>query len=508
VSTSLQAHLRRHFGYETFRAGQEDIIRGVLAGANVLGVLATGGGKSVTYQLPALMLPGITVVVSPLISLMMDQVQQMRAQRRIAATYLNSLLDPADMREVMREIESGMYKLVYISPEKLQQSYVQALLKKVGVSLIAIDEAHCISQWGHDFRTDYLRLPEVVRALGNPPVLAVTATATTAVREEICSLLKIKPEHVVLQSLNRKNIAIDIIPAADESERRSQVLRQMDEWKGQGIVYCSTRQAVEVLATSYQLEGKRRVHAYHGGMNSMERMLIQQQFLSGDLDMIVATNAFGMGIDKPDIRFVIHYQLPASMEAYVQEIGRVGRDGEAGYAALYYTREDVQIHQYMIEREYPTRRQIDLLAELLRQQQPLTPEVLASIELTQEMADLLLFYAQRVSTASREEVAASLEPGMELRDHADQVYGELERRKLLKQRKLAEMIRFAEERENCLRKRINGYFGEMGHEYTLQCCSVCGLERSLYKESRQTENVGRIETSWDLRQALSVLLPK
>ena len=508
MSSSLQTHLQRHFGYEAFRPGQEDIIRGVLTGENVLGVLATGGGKSITYQLPALMLPGITVVVSPLISLMMDQVQQMRAQRRIAATYLNSLLEPADMRDVMREIENGMYKLVYISPEKLQQTFVQTMLRKVGVSFIAIDEAHCISQWGHDFRTDYLRLPEVVRALGNPPVLAVTATATTAVREEICDLLKIKPEHVVLQSLNRKNIAIDVIPVMDESERRAQVLHQMDEWKGQGIVYCTTRQAVEVLVATYQLEGKRKVHAYHGGMNSMERMLIQQQFLSGELDMIVATNAFGMGIDKPDIRFVIHYQLPASMEAYVQEIGRVGRDGEAGYAALYYTWEDVQIHQYMIEREYPTRRQIDLLSELLRQQQPLTTEALASIEMTPEMAELLVFYAQRVNASYRDEVAASLDTRSELRDHADRVYRELERRKLLKQRKLAEMIRFAEERENCLRKRINGYFGETGHDYTLQCCSVCGLERSLYKDNRQTMNTGRKETSWDLRQALSVLLPK
>jgi len=508
MSKNLQAHLQTYFGYGAFRPGQEEIIRSVLAGENVLGVLATGGGKSVTYQLPALLLPGITVVVSPLISLMMDQVQQMRAQRRIPSTYLNSLLDPTDMREVIREIECGIHKLVYISPEKLQQSYIQALLRKAGVSLIAIDEAHCISQWGHDFRTDYLRLPEAIRALGNPPVLAVTATATTAVRKEICDLLEIKPEHVITQSLNRKNIAIEVIPVPDETERRTQVLRQMDELKGQGIVYCSTRQAVEVLTASYQLVGKRKVHAYHGGMNSMERMLIQQQFLSGELDMIVATNAFGMGIDKPDIRFVIHYQLPASMEAYVQEIGRVGRDGEAGYAVLYYTWEDVQIHQYMMEREYPTRRQIEQLAALLRQQKTPTPEMLASIEMTQEMADLLLFYAERVSASYRDEAAATLEPGMELLHHPDQVYEELEKRKLLKQQKLMEMIRFVQERENCLRKSINGYFGETEHESTLQCCSVCGISRTLYKESSPTASVGRKEVNWDLRQILSVLLPK
>lgn len=217
----LTEALRRHFGYDAFRPGQREIISRLLQGKNVLGLLATGGGKSLTYQLPALLLPGVVVVVSPLISLMVDQVQQLRASRKIPAAYLNSTLDPADARQIMRDIGSGACKLLYVSPEKLQQSAVQETLRRAGVSLVAIDEAHCISQWGHDFRTDYLRLPDVIEKLGRPPVLAVTATATTAVREEICRLLKIEPEDVVALPLNRANIAIDVIaPTAKPSAGR------------------------------------------------------------------------------------------------------------------------------------------------------------------------------------------------------------------------------------------------------------------------------------------------
>lgn len=507
MKEKLEEQLHKHFGYPSFRPGQLEVIQYVMRGESVLGMLATGGGKSITYQLPALLLPGITVVVSPLISLMMDQVQQLRAIRRVPATYLNSTLEQRDSREILKEIERGTYKLLYISPEKLQQPYIQTVLRRVGVALIAVDEAHCISQWGHDFRTDYLRLPEVIEKLGKPPVLAVTATATSAVQKEICEILGIQHDHIVQQPLNRDNIAIERIAVTGESERRLQVLQLMDRLRGPGIVYCSTRQAVDVLVASYQLEGKRSIHGYHGGMNNMERMMIQTQFLAGELDIIVATNAFGMGIDKSDIRFVIHCQMPASLEAYAQEIGRVGRDGKPGYAALFYVWEDVQIHQHMIEKEYPTRQQLKQFIELLMRNEPFTPELLASIDMTQDMAELLLFYAERVGIQSRNEAAVSLEPD-KLRKYEEAMMSELQVRKRLKQQKLVEMLDYVQEREVCLRKRINHYFGDSAVGFTLQCCSSCGLNRSVYEAEEVPRTKEAQEENWDLLQALSVLLPK
>ncbi|MCK9910787.1 RecQ family ATP-dependent DNA helicase, partial [Microbacteriaceae bacterium K1510] len=206
--------------------------------------------------------------------------------------------------------------------------------------MIAIDEAHCISQWGHDFRTDYLRLPQLVKRLGSPPVLAVTATATSVVQEEICRLFSICEEDVVAQSLNRSNIAFDLIRVDTELEKRELIVQALRSLQGPGIVYCRTRQAVDQFVATCRLEGIARIHGYHGGMTAMERVLIQEQFLRNELDVIVATNAFGMGIDKTDIRFVLHYHYPASIEEYTQEVGRIGRDGQPGYAALYYLAED------------------------------------------------------------------------------------------------------------------------------------------------------------------------
>ena len=503
----LQKMLQTYFAYPSFRPGQEEVISRLLDGKNVLGVLATGGGKSLTYQLPSLLLPGMTVVVSPLISLMMDQVQQLRSQRRVRAAYLNSAQDPVEARQTLRDLERGVYKLLYISPERLQQPYVQEVLSRVGVSLFAVDEAHCISQWGHDFRTDYMRLPAVAKRLGNPPVLAVTATATAEVQAEICQLFSIRQENVVAFPVNRDNIALEVFHAATEAERRQQVMGLMDSLAGPGIVYCSTRQAVDVLTASYQLEGQKRVHGYHGGMNSMERMLIQAQFLSGELDIIVATNAFGMGIDKADIRFVIHYQLPASMEAYAQEIGRVGRDGRPGYAALFSVWDDVQIHQHMIEREYPSWQQVHEYCRLLAAGATLSAEHYAALELTEEMAGLLAYYAEKAAALRNKAMSAGGTSGTgDGRSIADVIWRELESRKQRKGQKLSEIIRYVQEREHCLRQRLNGYFGDGERTFTSQCCSVCGLSREVYMEKKAPVSA-HAEKEWDLRQALAKLLP-
>ena len=498
----LRIALQTCFGYRSFRPGQEEVISRIMCGESVLGLLATGGGKSLTFQLPALLLPGITLVVSPLISLMTDQVQQLRAQKKIPAATLNSAQSREEARETLRGLEQGRFKLLYVSPERLQQPVVQNVLKRIGVSLFAVDEAHCISQWGHDFRTDYLRLPEAAKRLGNPPVLALTATATAEVREEICQLFAIKPENVVALPVNRANIALDVIHAEDEGERRSLALKLMDSLAGQGIVYCSTRQAVEVLVSSYQMEGKKRIHGYHGGMESMERMLVQAQFASGELDLIVATNAFGMGIDKADIRFVLHYQMPASLEAYAQEIGRVGRDGKPGYAALFAVREDVQIHQHMVEKEYPTQEQVEQYCRLLASGAFPSPEQLAALEISPETAELLAFYAEK---AGARQADGTVVRNVDERRIARAIIQALERRKLKKLQKLAAMVRFAQERNQCLRKSLNRYFGDEQHSFATQCCTYCGLSRDAY--TGPSPGRSEEEMPWDFRRALARLLP-
>jgi ATP-dependent DNA helicase RecQ len=512
VRERLIEALQRYFGYPSFRPGQLEMIERVMAGKNVLGLLATGGGKSITYQLPSLLLPGLVVVVSPLISLMMDQVQQLRSRRLISAAYLNSSLDPSEMKQLMREIRQGKFKLVYVSPEKLQQPAVLQVLGACGVSLLAVDEAHCISQWGHDFRTDYLRLPDAFAKLGDPPVLAVTATATQAVREEICRLFGIHPDDVVMRPLNRRNIALDIIPVCSEAKRRERVLEAMEDLQGPGIVYCGTRQAVDALVGHYQMTGRKRVHGYHGGMNGMERALIQQQFLQDELDIIVATNAFGMGIDKPDIRFVLHYHFPSSLEAYAQEIGRIGRDGKPGYAGMYYAQEDVHIHTHLLEKEFPTMEQAEIFLHRVSQGRLSYSDLMTNANIGEELAQMLMFYSEQAGLVS--EVAATRDgfvcipaPITQHSATIQDLWERTERAKKRKQQKLRDMLQWVHS-PDCLRAGLVRYYGETGETaFEKACCSRCGLDRRLY-EQKHSAPVAQVKKDWDLEQALRSLLPK
>ncbi|QQE72789.1 ATP-dependent DNA helicase RecQ [Brevibacillus composti] len=511
--TWLHDQLRLYFGYTAFRPGQLEIMERIWQRKNVLGLLATGGGKSITYQLPALCLPGTAVVVSPLISLMVDQVQQLRGKRRIPAAYVNSMLEPAEARELLAEIASGVCKMVYVSPEKLQSPALQMALRRAGVSMVAVDEAHCISQWGHDFRTDYLRLPEVIKQLGTPPVLAVTATAAPGVREEICRLLQIEPGDVVAQPLNRGNIAMDIIPVKSEEERRRLVAKAIEELEGPGIVYCGTRQAVEALAAECQIAGKKRVHGYHGGMSGMDRMVVQTQFLRDELDVIVATNAFGMGIDKPDIRYVLHYHFPPSLEAYAQEIGRVGRDGQAGYAGLYYAPEDRLIHAHLQGKEYPTEEQLHRFLQLLSSQGLISLQELLLADIPEEMAGLLFFYAEQagcvsdVSTGRDHIRYAFAEASRSARQEtAAAMMRAMETPKRQKRKKLIDMLSWLEG-AGCFRERLNRYFGETDRSFSHACCTYCGLDPSAFKRVGTPASGQTNKTEWNLRKALENLLP-
>ena len=343
--TNRDTLMRDVFGFDSFRPGQEEIVDAVAAGQNVLAIMPTGGGKSLCFQLPALMRDGVTVVISPLIALMRDQVRALR-EAGVEAGALTSGNTQNETDAVFQALDEGRLKLLYIAPERLAAGSALNLLRRIGVSLIAVDEAHCVSQWGHDFRPDYLRIGELRRAL-QVPLAAFTATADAETRQEIIDRLFDGTDPAMfLRGFDRPNIHLSF--AAKDSPRR-QILDFADARKGQsGIVYCGTRAKTESLAAALREAGHKAMH-YHGGMEAEARRETETQFQVQDGLIVVATVAFGMGIDKPDIRWVAHADLPKSIEAYYQEIGRAGRDGAAAEAFTLFGPEDIRLRRSQID---------------------------------------------------------------------------------------------------------------------------------------------------------------
>lgn len=337
--------LKTVFGYESFRPMQRDIIQNVLSGNDTLAIMPTGGGKSLCYQIPALIFDGITVVVSPLISLMQDQVSQLKSAG-IDAVFLNSSLEWSDYTESMRQIRQGEIKIVYISPEGLSTSKIRDLLSSVKVSCITIDEAHCISQWGHDFRPDYLEIYAVRRLFPDAVFLALTATATKQVREDIIRNLALKNPAVLVSSFDRPNIYLEVKPKRDSVSQVVDCIRK--HWGESGIIYCFSKKSVDELTQTLIDLGYSALN-YHAGLSQEERCENQEKFLRDEIQIMVATLAFGMGINKPNVRYVIHYDLPKSVEQYYQEIGRAGRDGLPSTALLLYTPGDIRKIKFLLK---------------------------------------------------------------------------------------------------------------------------------------------------------------
>ncbi|HET9532399.1 MAG TPA: ATP-dependent DNA helicase RecQ [Blastocatellia bacterium] len=351
-SESARAALERHFGFKDFREGQAEVISSVLAGENAVVVMPTGGGKSLCYQLPALMIEGTTLVVSPLIALMKDQVDQL-ASRGIATTFINSSLSYGELTRRLSEIRRGLYKLVYVAPERFRSEAFTETISEVTVKLFAVDEAHCISHWGHDFRPDYLRLKEAARMLGGPQVLALTATATPQVRADIIEQLGLVEPRVFVAGFDRPNLSLKVVPVKTEKEKLSLLKHVINSATGSGIIYTATRKSVEQISARLKMADL-SLDAYHGGMEEAERTRAQDRFMSGESKAIIATNAFGMGIDKPDIRFVVHYHIPGSIEAYYQEVGRAGRDGLPADCLLLFNYADTRTQQFFIDGSHPS----------------------------------------------------------------------------------------------------------------------------------------------------------
>ncbi|MCL2338210.1 MAG: DNA helicase RecQ [Firmicutes bacterium] len=336
--------LQQYFGYDEFREGQSELIGALVHGRDVLGIMPTGAGKSLCYQVPAMLLPGVTLVISPLISLMRDQVQALVANG-IAAAFINSSLPPSQWPRVLANARGGQYKIIYIAPERLLAPSMLELVQSLPIPLIAVDEAHCISQWGQDFRPSYLDIPQFVEGLPKRPVLAAfTATATPRVREDILQKLGLKKPLTLVTGFDRPNLYFEVQQPKDKYAALVQYLKEND---GSGIVYCSTRKEVESV-TAKLIADNYSAARYHAGLSDGERSRAQDNFLYDRIKVIVATNAFGMGIDKSNVRFVIHYNMPQNVESYYQEAGRAGRDGLPGDCVLFYARKDINTALFLI----------------------------------------------------------------------------------------------------------------------------------------------------------------
>ena len=361
--------LRARFGFPDFRPGQERAVASVLAGRDTLVVLPTGGGKSVCYQVPALLLPGLTVVVSPLISLMKDQVDALTV-RGIPATFINSTLTAGEISHRMAAVTRGDIKLLYVAPERFDFGNTADRLRDVGVSLLAIDEAHCISEWGHDFRPSYLRITQVREKLGWPPAVALTATATPHVREDIVRQARLEDAETIITGFDRTNLHYHVVPTrtdADKDDALTDILRRHE---GVAIVYASTRRNVEKVARTLENAGIKAA-AYHAGLDDAHRHEVQESFMNEDVRVIVATNAFGMGIDKPNVRVVIHHAMPGTLEAYYQEAGRAGRDGLHSDVFLLHAFPDRFTHEFFIKGAYPERATVEqVYAKAVRMASP------------------------------------------------------------------------------------------------------------------------------------------
>ncbi|MFN8497471.1 MAG: ATP-dependent DNA helicase RecQ [Anaerolineae bacterium] len=480
-SSDLSGALAQQFGLTEFRPGQAEAIAHVAAGRDSLVVMPTGSGKSLIYQLPSLMRSGLTVVVSPLVALMKDQVDTLVAAGK-PAIYINSSLDGEEVLRRIDAMAAGRYRLVYVAPERLRNRAFMRALGKTRIGLVAVDEAHCISQWGHDFRPDYLHLRAAIEDLGRPPIVALTATATPEVQDDIIAQLGLRDAARVVTGFNRPNLTLEVRPADDDTAKLRELRRLLESASGSAIIYTGTRREAESVHTFVQGLGITSQY-YHAGLDAESRRQAQDLFMLGQAQVIVATNAFGMGVDKPDIRLVTHYSLPSSIEAYYQEAGRAGRDGLPARCVLLYSPKDRALQEWFIDNDAPSETELrGLLASIRRAARHDSQARVSEWDLARHAR--LNDVKVRVGLRQLEEVGAIQRLGddmglmyLEIADDAPTIdlsvnAAEVEQRRAGKRAKLAKMIEYAETK-GCRRRFILDYFGDPTPPTADVCCDIC-----------------------------------
>ncbi len=476
--------LETHFGFRELRGGQHEVVESILSGRDTMAIMPTGAGKSLCFQLPALMREGVTLVVSPLIALMKDQVDGL-VNRGIAATLINSTLSPQEQQSRLQQISEGAYKLVYVAPERFRSRSFVETLRSVKISLFAVDEAHCLSQWGHDFRPDYLRLSQAVEALGRPQTAAFTATATPEVQADIQKVLALQDPFVTVSGFARPNLSLSVIHCAGNREKYDRLERLIQSHRT-GIIYCSTRKKVEEVAASLHAS-KVKLVAYHGGMEDRDRAWAQKVFLDRTYDVVVATNAFGMGIDRADVRFVAHFDIPGSMEAYYQEAGRAGRDGEPSVCELLFNYADTRTQEFFIEGNNPEPSLIcDIYRTLLQSAGPDNEAITVTIKDLASMVNVkntmqvssAISHLLRAGHIERFDVPGSRTRGTRITDisvpdsQLNINYQALQEKERRDRSKLDAMIRFCYDEDTCRQVSILNYFGEPDAR-SCGCCDIC-----------------------------------
>lgn len=448
----MERLLKRHFGYEQFREGQREVIESISSGKDTLAIFPTGRGKSLCYELPAYLLQSRVLIISPLLSLMEDQVAQIkkRGERRVVA--INSMLSWQEKKHALQTLET--YRYIFCSPEMLHQDGMRERLKQLSFGLIAIDEAHCISEWGYDFRPDYLSLHDSLNWPGRPPLLALTATANEKVERDIVHVLPMKTPNVYRYSMNRKEIDYRVVSLDDENARREWILNRVKETAGPGILYVPSRKRADEWA--YELRTCNvRAESYHAGKENDERMLVQAQFTEGSIEWVCATSAFGMGIHKSDIRQVVHERMPLDLSQYVQEVGRAGRDGEPSVATLLYVPGDEELAAYIALSDLPTPSQIERWFSR-------SPDERLDEPLSEAAERTLAHYATYLT-----------------KDQIIQQYREIAD---YKKEALQQVVRFVTT-DRCLRAFQLEAFGERPMSQQNRCCSSCFEERWMEREA-------------------------
>lgn len=491
--------LKEVFGFEDFLDGQESVMEDILSGRDGSVVMPTGGGKSLCYQLPALCREGVTLVVSPLIALMKDQVDGLE-KRGVPVTFINSTLSWEEQRERLDGMKRGDYSLVYIAPERFKAGSFMSALKDVKVTMVAIDEAHCLSQWGHDFRPDYMRLGNALDALGRPQCIALTATATPVVRDDIRKVLKLRDPFERISGFERPNLSFTITPVEKVAQKYARMKKVIGQHKT-GIVYCATRKKVEEVAETLHSWGVSCV-AYHGGMTDTERERTQNQFIAREADVAVATNAFGMGIDRPDVRFVIHFEIPGSVEAYYQEAGRAGRDGEASFCDLLFNYADTRTQDFFIEGVNPGAQLIRELYQFLLNDADENFEVVRTLDEIKEAIGAknamalgsALSHLMRGRWVERFDVPGSrakgtrlLQPEVLTRD-LQVNEASLEEKERRDREKLDQMVQLCYS-NTCRQQWILEYFGEVNAPLCGSCDVCLGEEHSERRAPTEEESL-------------------